>query len=118
MTPLDVAVCVPAPGQGALAIEGRADRPDLARALSVLNDPATAACLRAERALLAALGGGCQEPIGALGVVTDGRLHLVGFAAVGDGGAHARAEVAGTPSDALQLGGDLAAILAERIAVK
>ena len=118
MTPLDVAVCVPAPGQGALAIEGRADRPDLARALSVLNDPATAACLRAERALLAALGGGCQEPIGALGVVTDETLHLVGFAAAREGGAHSRAEVVGTPSDALQLGGDLAAILAERIAVK
>lgn len=115
LTALDVAVCVPAPGQGALAIEGRADRPDLAGALSVLDDAPTAACLRAERALLAALGGGCQEPVGALGTIAGGELRLVAFAAAEDGGAHARADILGAPRDAVQLGDDLAATLTERL---
>ncbi len=118
MTKLDVEICVPAPGQGALAIEGRGDRPDLARTVSVLDDPATAACLRAERALLAALGGGCQEPVGALGIVADGKLRLVAFAAAKDGGAHAREEVVGAVSDAASLGGELASTLAGRIALR
>ncbi len=117
MTALDVATCVPAPGQGALALEGRDDRPELTSALAVLDDPDTAACLHAERALLAGLGGGCQEPIGALGSVDDGVLRLVGFAASADRRAHARGEVAGAPSDAVVLGHALAATLAERIAV-
>lgn len=115
VTPLDVTVCVPAPGQGALAIEGRAGRVDLADVVAFLDDPATAGCVRAERALLAALGGGCLEPVGALGTLEDGVLRLTGFAASEDGGAHARGEVVGAASDAERLGHELAATLAAQI---
>lgn len=115
MTPLDVGSCVPAPGQGALAIEGRADRSDLAGAVASLDHADTAACVRAERAVLAGLGGGCREPIGAIGAVDGGTLTLVAFAATQDGAAHARDEIAGRPGDAERLGGELAARLRERL---
>ena len=115
VTTFDVTVCVPAPGQGALAIEGRADRSDLVEVVALLDDAATAGCVRAERALLAAMGGGCREPIGALGTIEDGLLRLVGFAASEDGRANARGEVVGAVSDAERLGVELAATLAEQI---
>ena len=60
--PLDV---MPAPGQGALGIEIRADDGATRKALTPLQDPESAAAVSAERALLAALGGGCQAPIAA-----------------------------------------------------
>ena len=60
--PIDV---MPAPGQGALGIELREDDAATRRALQPLHDAASAAAVRAERALLAALGGGCQAPVAA-----------------------------------------------------
>jgi hydroxymethylbilane synthase len=60
--PLDV---MPAPGQGALGIEIRDDDKSTRKALQPLHDPASAVAVTAERALLAALGGGCQAPIAA-----------------------------------------------------
>jgi hydroxymethylbilane synthase len=65
--PLDLAV--PAPGQGALAIQVRADDPRARAALELLDDHASRAAVEAERAFLAATGGGCRSPIGALGEV-------------------------------------------------
>ena len=56
-------------GQGALAIEVPSDREPVVRALSVLHDPATGACVRAERAASRALGGSCQVPLAAHAVV-------------------------------------------------
>jgi hydroxymethylbilane synthase len=60
--PLDV---MPAPGQGALGIEIRDDDKSTRKALQPLHDPASAVAVTAERALLAALGGGCQAPVAA-----------------------------------------------------
>ncbi len=68
--PFDV---MPAPGQGALGIELRADDAATRKALEPLHDPASAVAVAAERALLAALGGGCQAPIAAW--VEGGRLY-------------------------------------------
>jgi hydroxymethylbilane synthase len=68
--PLDV---MPAPGQGALGIEIRGKDANTRKALSPLHDPASAAAVGAERALLAALGGGCQAPVAAW--VESGRLY-------------------------------------------
>lgn len=85
VTPLDPEVCVPAPGQGALALEGRIDRADLIAATEPLRDAPTARCLEAERSVLAGLGGGCREPIGALAQAIDGGLELRVFAATEDG---------------------------------
>src|SRR5262249_8799268 len=63
--------CVPAPGQGIVAIEVRADDTSVRRVVSRIDDPGAAAALVAERALVEALGGGCQTPIGALATVAD-----------------------------------------------
>src|SRR5262249_14182926 len=101
-----VAACVPAPGQGLLAIEGRAGRDELAAALAPLHDEVAGACLAAERALLAALGGGCMAPVGALcEPAGDGTLRLVAFAASEDGGRTGRAEAEGHLADPASLAG-------------
>ncbi|MSO44042.1 MAG: hydroxymethylbilane synthase [Thermoleophilia bacterium] len=62
--PLDV--CLPAAGQGIVAIEGRTSDPEIRRACAVLDDPAARVSLTAERAFLARLGGGCSVPAAAL----------------------------------------------------
>jgi hydroxymethylbilane synthase len=68
-------VMLPAPGQGALAIETRAGDP-LTQPLKDLNDSAVARCVEAERSLLKALGGGCQLPLGCLGTEDESGIRL------------------------------------------
>ncbi|MEY9840731.1 hydroxymethylbilane synthase [Streptacidiphilus sp. EB103A] len=75
---LDSALMLPAPGQGALAIECRADRPDLVAQLAVLDDVPTRAAVAAERALLAALEAGCSAPVGALAQMQHGTAGAAG----------------------------------------
>jgi hydroxymethylbilane synthase len=116
LSALHVAVSVPAPGQGALALEGRRDRPELATCVAVLDDPATSLAVRAERALLAGLGGGCREPVGALGTVEGDTLRLVAFAASADGAVSVRHEASGPADDPEALGAALAAIIGRRLA--
>jgi hydroxymethylbilane synthase len=99
---------LPAVGQGALGIEVRADRPDVAALLAPLNDPTTAARVLAERAMSRALQGGCQAPIGGYAVVQDGALHLRGFVADLDGVRFYRAEAVGAMDSAEQLGHSVA----------
>lgn len=67
---------LPSPGQGALGIEIRSDRPDLREALAFLNDPHTRACCTAERAVSRALGGSCQVPLAAYAIVEGEELWL------------------------------------------
>jgi hydroxymethylbilane synthase len=75
--PLAVTAMVPAPGQGALAIEIREDAPDELRALlATLDDPATRAAVTAEREALRVLDAGCAAPVAAHAVVSRGRLTL------------------------------------------
>jgi hydroxymethylbilane synthase len=69
-------VMLPAPAQGALAVQARADRPDLLRRLAAIDDRETRIAVEAERALLVAIGGGCLAPLGALGQVADRTLRL------------------------------------------
>ncbi|MBL0209714.1 MAG: hydroxymethylbilane synthase [Holophagaceae bacterium] len=77
---------LPAPGQGALLAETRSDRADLIEALVDLHDPLTARCVKLERALLAGVGGGCQQPLGALAQrQEDGRIRLRGAFAADSG---------------------------------
>ncbi|MER6036358.1 hydroxymethylbilane synthase [Streptomyces sp. NPDC001835] len=72
---LSVDTVLPAPGQGALAIECTADAADLVAALGELDDPLTRAAVTAERSLLAALEAGCSAPVGALAdLVADGQI--------------------------------------------
>ena len=68
---------LPAPAQGALLAETRGDRPDIVEALADFHDSVTARCARLERAVLAGIGGGCQQPLGALAEPQpDGSIHL------------------------------------------
>lgn len=90
---------LPAVGQGALGIEIRSGNPELAALLAPLNDPETAACVLAERAMSRHLQGGCQAPIGGYAVVRDGRLFLRAFVADLEGIRFFRA-VAEGPMDA------------------
>jgi hydroxymethylbilane synthase len=74
---LPKSLIMPAVGQGALGLEIRTDDDNTRRAVAALNDPDTHASVLAERALLAALRGGCLAPVGAWGrVEADGQLHL------------------------------------------
>ncbi|MBI4304099.1 MAG: hydroxymethylbilane synthase [Chloroflexi bacterium] len=70
---------LPAPGQGALVIEARADDDEIARLMSPINYLPTWQSVAAERAFLLALGGGCRAPIAALGTVSGSILRLEGM---------------------------------------
>ena len=102
---------LPAAGQGALGIEALASRPEVAQWMAPLNDEATAACVRAERAVSRALAGSCEVPLGAFAELATGRLRLRGFVASPDGSRIARAELEGDMSAAQQLGETLAEML-------
>ncbi len=110
---LPVDIICPAVGQGALAIEtltSGAGRD----ACAALDDADARAAVAAERAVLAALGGGCQVPIGAHAEVRDGRLRLFAVVASPDGAETIRAEAEGAPDAAEELGRALGADLLER----
>ncbi len=98
---LSAEVSLPAAGQGALGIEALASRPEVAQWLAPLNDPATAACVGAERAVSRALAGSCEVPLGAYAEMKDGTdtMRLRGFVALPDGTRIARAELAGVVVD-------------------
>ena len=108
---LPAEVSLPAAGQGALGIEAVAGRADLAAWLAPLNDPATAACVRAERAVSRALAGSCEVPLGAYAMQDGGQLRLRGFVATPDGTRTAWAELRGNANDPEALGLALAAEL-------
>jgi hydroxymethylbilane synthase len=107
--PIEVDRMVPAVGQGALGIETRSGDEDVLRFVATLGHEPTAVCCTAERAFLAAMGGGCAVPIAGHATVSDGRLTMVG--AVGDEELSSvrRFEVTGDPGDAEAAGRDLAA---------
>jgi hydroxymethylbilane synthase len=103
-------VMCPAVGQGALALESRetgAGRD----ACAALDDPLARAAVTAERGVLAALGGGCQVPIGAHATPAAGRLRLVALVASPDGADLVRAQSEGALSEAAALGRALGAEL-------
>ena len=95
---------VPPPGQGAMAVEIRADDARMAALVASADHPPTAAAVTAERSFLEALGGGCQVPVGAYAKF-DGSdsLRLTVFMAAPDGSTTYRAAVTGTSSDPVRL---------------
>ena len=83
---LSTDICIPAVGQGALAIQCRSKDQHVRNILSVLNDETTRRIVTAERTLLGALNGGCQIPIGAYAeFVNDEELKLTGIVGSADG---------------------------------
>jgi hydroxymethylbilane synthase len=104
---------VPAPGQGALAVECLAGRGDIAESLACLDDAASRAATDSERAVLAALQAGCSAPVGAYAAGTN-ELRLVAIVVAADGGAALRASVTGPADQAKRLGQAVAADLLAR----
>jgi hydroxymethylbilane synthase len=109
---LDPLQMLPAPGQGALAVECR---PDLAPLLAALDDPLSRAAVSAERSLLAALEAGCTAPVGACAEVAEGdeglELYLRAVVASPDGSVCIRKSATGPLARASDLGRELAAEL-------
>jgi hydroxymethylbilane synthase len=115
---LSVDTVLPAPGQGALAIECAADNADLVAALGELDDPFTRAAVTAERSLLAALEAGCSAPVGAFAdLLDDGQvvkeMRLRGVVGMTDGSTLVQLSTTGpvpeTHDQAMSLGRELAA---------
>lgn len=105
---------LPAPGQGALGLVTRADDRATRSALDPLDHPLSRAAVRAERAVLAALGGGCQTPVGALGLTYEGGIRLWGLVASVDGKRVVRGDLTGGIGDPESLGLGLADLLRRR----
>jgi len=98
-------ICVPAPGQGIVAIETRDDDNATREFVARITDAVAAAALDAERAVVETLGGGCQTPIGALAsMIGDSTLELVGAVASLDGRRLIRATARAARADAGDLG--------------
>jgi hydroxymethylbilane synthase len=117
--PFDPAQLTPAVGQGALAIETRLGDPSAVRIGSALNDPQTNLCVRAERAYLRTLRGGCQAPVGAHATHADGVLNVTGVIAALDGSRIVRAarslDIGDFGSDAVAAAEALAVALAKEL---
>ena len=105
---------LPAPGQGALGIVTRTEDAETRQLVAALNDPDSFAAVTAERTLLEALGGGCQMPIGALGITYDQKMRLWGLVASPDGRRVVRGDLTGSLTDPEALGHKLADLLRER----
>src|SRR3982751_3731887 len=109
--------CIPAPCQGIVAIETRAD--DVADpAWAAINDADARVAFDAERAVVAALGGGGDLPLGAIAVHQQGRLAMQAIVTAPDGSKHVRRSADGDPADPVELGRRLAADLAAAGAIE
>jgi hydroxymethylbilane synthase len=115
---LPVEACVPAPGQGIVAIQARMNEPELCDTLRTINDANAIDALIAERAVVSALGGSCQMPLGAHARIDNDDLSMVGVVISRDAHGVARAEVAGPRAQADALGQRLAQSLVDRGALK
>ncbi len=113
---LPAEACVPAPGQGIVAVEIRADDEKTRKAVACMTDSSAAASLEAERAVIETLGGGCQTPVGALAHVvsrksevgsqqsSNGTLELVAVVVALDGSRAVRARASGEIGNARLIG--------------
>ncbi len=106
---------LPAPGQGALAVQCRADDTETLRLLDAIHDAATYAAVSAERAFLSGLGSGCSLPVGAFAQKNNGTIILTGAVISVDGKQSVRLSAAGVEPQ--ELGERLAQLVLERGAV-
>jgi hydroxymethylbilane synthase len=110
--------CVPAPGQGIVAVEIRADDETCRRALQAVHDGAAAAALAAERRVVSALGGGCQLPLGALATINGTGMELQAIVCSPDGRRVVRAHADGPVANPAALGDRVAEQLSREGAVE
>lgn len=104
---LPTSVCLPAVGQGALAIECRSNDEEVRSMLAFLNDDATKQATDAERAFLGLIEGGCQVPIGVHADVTGTEIKIEAVIASLDGSAILRNTISGPSEQAAELGRQL-----------
>jgi hydroxymethylbilane synthase len=104
---------MPAVGQGAIAVETRLNDNETGDLLSKLDDPETRAAIITERALLGALQGGCQVPIGAWARIERGEMVLEACVTSVDGQQHVKQRLTGAPDQGVQLGEQMARLLME-----
>ena len=102
---------LPAPGQGAMAIEIVSERADLRALLAPLSHLPSAAAVTAERTVSRTFGGSCQIPLAAFAVVEGSTMHLRAMVATPDGSRSAFAEVRGSANEPEQLGRDASQLL-------
>ncbi len=105
---LDPETMLPAIGQGSLGIEFRSDDSRMREILSSIHDEKTSVCVRAERAFLLRLEGGCQVPIGAYAVLSDNEIVMEGLVADEEGNELIRRKLKGTADSPETLGTELA----------
>ncbi len=92
-SPIPFEIMLPAPGQGALGIECRADDGDCIQSLKLLDDAASRTAVQAERAFARALGGSCHSPLAALATVDRGQVRLTAEVLSADGKEKLRDEI-------------------------
>ncbi len=105
---LPIEISLPAVGQGSLGIESRIDDEPVNDLLACLNHFPSAVAVKAERAFLTRLEGGCQVPIGAYAQLVDNKLVLQGLIAQVDGSQLLRSQIEGEIAEAQQMGVKLA----------
>ncbi len=98
-TPIPLNVMLPAPAQGAVGVECRADDSHARAMLAAIDHPTTHACVLAERALLAALHADCHSPVAALATIDGAILTLRAELLAEDGSAHVHSQIEGAPLD-------------------
>lgn len=118
MQPLPLDICLPAPGQGALAIEACVHNTEIATLFASLHCERTASGVRAERAFQAALGGGCAVPMGACALWQGEKICLHGVVASPDGKGILRETMDGDPTFPEELGRALAGAMLSKGAGK
>ena len=111
---LDTTRMLPAIGQGALALESRANDTRVVKLCRALADAAAEVTTTAERALLAGLGVGCRTPVAGHATLAEGRLTLTGLVGRPDASEMIREAVTGAPADAAAMGAELARRLLAR----
>jgi hydroxymethylbilane synthase len=113
-TTMPADACVPAPGQGIIALEARESDARAHELAARINDWSAAAALAAERAVVRRLGGGCQMPIGAHAAINGGQMDLAGVVISLDGAEAVRADASGEAGEPEALGARVAEQLLAR----
>ena len=116
-SPVSLDVMLPAPAQGVVGVEVRADDGDACARAAAIDHSPTHACIRTERALLAALRADCHSPVAALARCEGDTLQLAAELLAEDGGAHVQGRIEGGPGEPLgeRLAADLLARAPERV---
>ncbi|CAM3034965.1 hydroxymethylbilane synthase [Hathewaya histolytica] len=116
VVPISIEIMLPAPAQGALAIEIRKDRDDIENILECLSHKETEIAVSAERAFLHGINGSCHIPVGAIGEIHGEELKLTGLFGDEDGNKIVKKSLIGSIESAKELGYELAKIVLKEMA--